>query len=274
MMRRLFAVAALLGVVPAAARGGAGRLSRAGRSRADPRERSTRWTARGAGPRRSPSRAAGSSSSGPRTTRRRGSVRRRRSSTSRAGCCCRRSTTPTCIRSRAAWRPSSATCTASRRRARCSRRCGRTRPRIRRPQWIRGGGWDLHALSGRQSLEGAPRRRRVRPSGPARRERRPLRVGELEGARDRGNHEGDAGPAARPHRARRLGRADGDAARGRRRAWSRSSCRDGRAKEHVDGLAQGPPDRERLRPDVAARRRAPRRRTSTPTRALDATRAR
>ena len=70
-------------------------------------------------------------------------------------------------------------------------------------------------LPWRQPHAAGARRPRGRPPGLSRGGRRPLRLGQLEGAGDRGDHARYQGPEERAHRARRVGRAVGNAARGR-----------------------------------------------------------
>ena len=88
-------------------------------------------------------------------------------------------------------------------------------------------GWlGADALSRRQSVESAPRRDRARSARLPVGDRRPLGLGQLEGAAARGRHEGDAGSALRPDRTGPGdGRADRDARARTRPTWLRSSSR-------------------------------------------------
>ena len=119
--------------------------------------------------------------------------------------------------------------------------------------WIRGGGWELTLFPDANPSKVAPRRDRARSARIPVGDRRPLGLGQLEGAAARGRHEGDAGSALRPDRTGPGdGRADRDAPRGRRRPGFEVP-----PEAHREGLRRrapgGPPHREPVRPDVARR---------------------
>ena len=71
------------------------------------------------------------------------------------------------------------------RRPSTSRRSRRTRPRTPSEPWILGGGWSQDAFPRGCPSKEAARRRRGGPAGLLAEPRRPQRVGELQGARDR-----------------------------------------------------------------------------------------